>query len=261
MRVSGGEPPGEIYLAAGFGAGIAVLLVLHFALSGDSPGIQGAAKFLLDVDPGQAFNWKSLQNLMWLAFCVGLGDIVFRLRSVKDAERQLQSRLLPEEEGVIVQPKDLAPIFQSVRDTAGTAYLPAIILQCILQFQSTRSVGQANEVLTSQASLLSNRLDLRYTLLRYLSWLIPTLGFIGTVYGIALALNVAGAAPPEDPTLLKRLTDALSVAFYTTLLALLQSAVLVFLTQLVQKREEMTLNASIQYCLTNLINRLYAPGA
>jgi biopolymer transport protein ExbB/TolQ len=254
------EPSGARYLAVGLGVGLVFLIVLHLVLSGDSPGVQGLAKFLLDIDPGQAFNWKSLQNIMWLAFSVGLADVVFRFKSVSDAEKQLQSRFLPEEDGVIVQQKDLAPIYQRVRDAAGQAYLPAVILQCILQFQSTKSVAQSNEVLTSQAGLLSNRLDLRYTLLRYLSWFIPTLGFIGTVYGIALALNAAGLADPEDPKLLAILTGKLSVAFYTTLLALLQSAVLVFLTQWAQKREEMTLNSSVQYCLTNLINRLYAPG-
>ena len=49
----------------------------------------------------------------------------------------------------------------------------------------------------------------------------------------------------------------LGVAFNTTLLALLQSAVLVFALHVIQSREEIALNRAGQYCLDNLINRLY----
>ena len=87
---------------------------------------------------------------------------------------------------------------------------------------------------------------------------LPTLGFIGTIMGIADALAyAAGIDNPQDPTLLKEITKRLGVAFYTTLLALLQSAVLVFALHIAQGKEEMALNRSGQYCLDNLINRLY----
>ena len=45
----------------------------------------------------------------------------------------------------------------------------------------------------------------------------------------------------------------------TTLVALIMAAILVFLQNLIQGREENTLNRSCQYCLDNLINRLYSP--
>jgi biopolymer transport protein ExbB/TolQ len=88
-------------------------------------------------------------------------------------------------------------------------------------------------------------------------WLIPSLGFIGTVIGISLALNYAGNADFQDPSLLSELTKRLAIAFYTTLLALIQAAILVFLTHIIQAFEERTLNLIGQYCLDNLINRLY----
>ena len=57
------------------------------------------------------------------------------------------------------------------------------------------------------------------------------------------------------------LTGLLSVAFYTTLLALLLSAVLMFVLHLLQLREEGVLNRVGQYCLKNFINRLYEQGS
>ena len=113
--------------------------------------------------------------------------------------------------------------------------------------------------MNSSLELYMHEIDLRYNMLRYIMWLIPSLGFIGTVIGIALALNFAGAETTDfqDPKLLSKLADRLGVAFYTTLLALLQAAVLVFLMHLTQAREEKALNDAGQYCMDNLINRLY----
>ena len=62
---------------------------------------------------------------------------------------------------------------------------------------------------------------------------------------------------PRPQELLGQITGRLGVAFYTTLLALIQSALLVFALHIVQQKEEMALNQSGQYCLDNLINRLY----
>jgi biopolymer transport protein ExbB/TolQ len=54
-------------------------------------------------------------------------------------------------------------------------------------------------------------------------------------------------------------TERLGVAFATTLVALVQASILVFIQNIVQGREESALNKAGQYCLDNLINRLYSP--
>ena len=105
---------------------------------------------------------------------------------------------------------------------------------------------------------MQHEVDGRYSLLRYLVWVIPTIGFIGTVVGIATALGEAGDTQDfQDPALLGELTRNLGVAFYTTMLALVQSAILVLAQSVTQAREEGALNRAGQYCLDNLINRLY----
>jgi biopolymer transport protein ExbB/TolQ len=112
-------------------------------------------------------------------------------------------------------------------------------------------------VLNSTLELMAHRVDLRYQLLRYLSWAIPTVGFIGTVVGIASAL---GFINPDDMQM-ARITSSLAVAFDTTVIALLESAVVVFLLNMVQKEEELAVNRAGGYCLKNLINRLYVENA
>jgi len=60
----------------------------------------------------------------------------------------------------------------------------------------------------------------------------------------------------ESEDFLYQVTSRLGVAFTTTLLALVMSAVLVLLQSLVQAKEERALNEAGQYCLDNLILRL-----
>lgn len=110
-------------------------------------------------------------------------------------------------------------------------------------------------MLNSSLELIAHRVDLRYSLLRYLVWMIPTMGFIGTVVGIAAAL---GLIDPNNPDL-QVVTANLAVAFNTTIVALAESAVLVFLLGSTQRREEEAVNLAGSYCLKNLVNRLYAP--
>ena len=216
------------------------------------------------LDRGSSIYPFTIQNLMWVVFAVGIGETVIRLgRGSKELE-QLGAGLLPEDAATMLRAPDLATVYDRVRPRPATEqhYLQRLIARVVLQFQAGRSVEQANSLLNSSLELLQHEIELKYTVLRYLVWVIPTLGFIGTVVGIALALGEAGDIPDLDDAdqlqpWMQALTGRLGLAFNTTLLALLLSAVLVLLTHVAQQREESALNRSGQYCLDNLINRLY----
>jgi biopolymer transport protein ExbB/TolQ len=127
-----------------------------------------------------------------------------------------------------------------------------------LQFQSSRSIDQASTLLNTSIEMYLHEVDLRYNMLRYLTWLIPSLGFIGTVIGIGRALAYAGdPAHAQDSMLLNEVTRRLAISFDGTFLALVMAAPLVFLTNIAQSREEHALNLAGQYCLDNLVNRLF----
>jgi len=237
------------------GAGLVFILLLSLLL--DSGFF---ADFLLDRNTNWAPYPFTIQNVMWLVFFFGLGELYLRHESGSEDLRQISLGLLPEDETSLLRPKDLPALYRKVRqsDPDRRHFLQRMLTRCILQFQSSNSVDQANTLFNSSLELYQHEVELRYNMLRYIVWLIPTLGFIGTVVGIALALSDAGAAKDfQDPELLKVLTRSLGVAFYTTLLALMMSAVLVFLMHVVEGREERVLNTVGQYTLDNLINRLY----
>ena len=75
----------------------------------------------------------------------------------------------------------------------------------------------------------------------------------GLGIGLSLALHLIDPANMD----LAKVVGGLSVSFYTTLVALVASAVLAFVQHAVQEQEERALNAAGQYCLRNLINRVY----
>jgi hypothetical protein len=220
-----------------------------------------ASAIMLDINRS---SWPfTVQNVLWLAFFVGLGELVLRWLAGRLEEAQFGHDYLPLDEETVLRPgDDLTPIYRKVRASKhrDTCFLPRLIERCILNFNLGQSVDQTNSLLNSSLELFLHELDLRYNIVRYISWLIPSLGFIGTVVGIMMALNYAGdRVNAQSPDMLYQVTERLGVAFSTTLLALIMAAILVFLQNMIQGREERTLNRCGQYCLDNLINRLYAP--
>ena len=210
----------------------------------------------------------TIQNLTWIIFFGGCGELFVRIQRATVEDNQLKKNLLPEDDSTMLRSEDLGEFYEAANTNPRiqNCFLQRLISRTILQFQSSRSVDQANTLMNSSVELFQHELDLNYHMLRYIVWLIPTLGFIGTVVGIALALNETGASlssgaggvsMTQNPELLVAMTKNLGVAFYTTLLALLLSAVLVFILHVAQAREERALNKAGQYCLDNLINRLY----
>jgi biopolymer transport protein ExbB/TolQ len=205
----------------------------------------------------------TVQTVQWIVFALGLGELLVRAREAAAERAQLRAGYLPEDETTLLQGPDLRQIYATARrarEPGGTGhgrFLPRLIHRVVTQFQTMKSVDQANAVLNSSLELYLHEIDLRYTMTRYIIWAIPTLGFLGTVLGIALALDYAGSADMQDPHFLSGLTRELAVAFNTTLVALCMSTVLVLVQHIVQAAEERALNRSGQYCLDNLINRLY----
>ncbi len=218
------------------------------------------ADFLLDRNSRSLPYPVTVQNIMWIVFFIGAGELVVRYIQTNKEILQIHKNLLPEDDTTLLRKQDLGSLYKRVKGTMAEepCFMQRLLSRCILQFQVSGAIDKANSMFNSSLELFQHEIELKYNALRYIVWLIPTLGFIGTVVGIALALSDAGSAQNyQDPALLKQLTQSLGVAFYTTLLALLQSAVLMFALHVVQGMEEASLNKVGQYCLDNLINRLY----
>jgi biopolymer transport protein ExbB/TolQ len=108
----------------------------------------------------------------------------------------------------------------------------------------TPSASQLMEVNREASGLDQEHMAGRFTLTRYILYLLPVIGFIGTVEGISKALmNISKVLPlvkDLDAFLnnLTGVTSALQIAFDSTLLALFLSAALMLVQTLVYRKSE-----------------------
>lgn len=200
----------------------------------------------------------TIQNIEHVFFFIGLGELFVRWRVGVREMNFTRMGFLPEDPHTVLQARDLSTLRHRVANQSDGehGFLPSLIDLCILQFQSGRSVDQTVAVMSSSLELIEHRVDMRYGLVRYIAWLVPTLGFIGTVIGLGASL---GSVPADASKMnLADIAKDLSVGFDCTMVALVESAILVYVLHVVNEQEEKAVNLSGTYVLRNLINRLYA---
>jgi len=233
--------------------GIAIVILLNSIIEDESM----RARFIGYNKESNSY-FDSIQTIMWIVFFVSLGELFYRLLHVMMVEKGLKQSYLPDDGYTMIETSDLPNIAKKIEvDARIDGSLASFIKKLLMQFQSSHSIEQTLNMLNAQIEMRSSLIDLHYNIVRYLSWLIPTLGFIGTVVGIADALAYAGKVNGQGATFVADLTQKLAVAFDTTFVALIMSAIIVFLMHIIQGREESDLVESGQYCLDNFINRLY----
>jgi len=113
-----------------------------------------------------------------------------------------------------------------------------------LEETGSPSVSQLMELNREASGLDQEHASGRFTLTRYILYLLPVIGFIGTVEGISKALMNISKVLPMVKDLdgfmnnLTGVTSALQIAFDSTLLALFLSASLMLVQTLVFRRSE-----------------------
>jgi biopolymer transport protein ExbB/TolQ len=139
-------------------------------------------------------------------------------------------------------PKDClsSPLVQTLRSS-------------LWRYAATKNVQNLSDAIESNLNALAVRQDSENTMIRYLIWAIPSIGFIGTVRGIGDALSQADQALAGD---IAGMTDSLGVAFNSTLIALLISIFLMFLYHQLQRLQDSQILDTQEYCEKYLLNRI-----
>ena len=162
---------------------------------------------------------------------------------------------LPENAHISVENVDL--ISKRIRDEVPEIkqkyLLPTVLLGAIERFSATRSIQDASAVVHAMCESEAERVESELSIIRYIAWAIPAIGFIGTVRGIGDALAQAYKAVSGDIT---GVTQSLGVAFNSTLIALLISIVLMFIIHQIQLMQERLVLHTERYCDNMFIRRL-----
>lgn len=133
-------------------------------------------------------------------------------------------------------------------------------IRSAMEFVAQRgSAAGLDEYLRARSDADANAVEGSYSLIKFITWAIPILGFLGTVLGIAAA--VANVTPEQLATSIAGVTGGLAVAFDTTAVALMFSMCLMFLTFVVDRGEQRLLQAVDAYVEEHLVHRFERPAA
>lgn len=152
---------------------------------------------------------------LWVIAIIGLkAKIAFHER------RLLRQSLLDVADGTSILPEDTRQFvrpLQALPDSEQEYLLPRALLTALQRFGSTRNIQDVSNAVKEVCDNESDRLDSELSMVRYIIWAIPSIGFIGTVRGIGDALGQAHRAVEGD---IVGVTASLGVAFNSTFIAL-----------------------------------------
>lgn len=131
--------------------------------------------------------------------------------------------------------------------------LPYVLLRGLERYHLTGSVQETTETIMGRLQIAAEQQESELSMLRYLAWAIPSIGFIGTVRGIGVALMRADEALTGD---LSGVTGALGVAFNSTLVALFISILLMLLIHLLQSGQESLILRLQTICREKFLDKL-----
>ena len=187
-----------------------------------------------------------------------LAILVQKAMRLRREERLLDRDLVPLAEGIKILPDDVreyARQIQALPADERNGLLPRSLLAALHRFGATRSIADASASAHAVCEGEADRLDSELSLLRYIAWAIPAIGFIGTVRGIGDALAQAHRAMQGD---LSGVTAGLGTAFNSTLVALLLSLLLMFLLHHMQGEQERLVRDAESYLDERLVQSLRA---
>lgn len=141
--------------------------------------------------------------------------------------------------------------------SAQNKLLPAFVMTALQRFHATHSIQDASAAIQERSQLAADELESDLSLVRYIAWAIPSVGFIGTVRGIGDALAQADKAIQGDLT---GVTNALGLAFNSTLIALILSIVIMFMMHLLQSKQEGLIQDLQDYCRARIVDHMKVPA-
>lgn len=170
--------------------------------------------------------------------------------------RLLDMELVPIAEGMRILPEDtreFARQVQALPEEQQSSLLPRALLTALRRFSTTRNIQDVSSSTHTIFESEADRLESELSMIRYISWAIPSIGFIGTVRGIGEALAQADKAVQGD---IAGVTQSLGVAFNSTFIALLISIFLMFLVYQLQLLQERLVFDSENYVDDKLIRHM-----
>lgn len=199
------------------------------------------------------------QETCILLFLWALSMVGMKMSRTMKERALLDRELLQVSAGTSILPEDArqyARPIQALPDKEQSFLLPRALQAGLHRFGTTRSVQDVSATVRAICESESDRLESELAIVRYIAWAIPSVGFLGTVRGIGIALGQAQQAVNGD---ILGVTTSLGVAFNSTFVALVTSILLMFLLHQLSLIQDRLVLDTEHYCDEHLVRYLQVP--
>lgn len=208
-----------------------------------------------------------IPHIMTVGLMTGLALLLLRLPMLNREFRHLGYWRHTLHETDQLYPQDLDTMMKQADEQQGVGALGPSMVRVYLEQLLTRARTALNgtevDAIIDQIGTMERRkIDASHVPVRYLIWLIPTLGFLGTVLGISMAVSgfseviTRSQGMSDMQSHLVEICRELGVAFDTTFVALIYSSLIALMMAYVDRRELTLVNMTDELCASVLRPKL-----
>lgn len=223
-----------------------------------------------------------IQAATFACFFICIFGIHALSQRIQQEESAYLAKLLPETEQYVLYPEDVNRIKLEAIEAekrTGPRMLTDLVKQATTKFRADNSSGETLSIVETVSEMQRKSLEKEFWLISTCQTLIPTLGFLGTVWGMAAAIlsmgqvkpvasaiatsgATAGSVPaPAVPTVssndIQVLIDSMGTAFFTTIVAIVLGIIVSIMIKRLETRVEEFQTNMKRYVVENLVNRIH----
>jgi flagellar motor component MotA len=240
----------NLSLAAGISLLItATCMVIWAGTSQENSPTVHRLLMLLGAD---VLNGGYIQLFTYFAFFWAWFEVKDKLKAIARERKAFKMNFIPTHEKLVFLPEDVNNLkFKLIEFEKKEKYILSDLLKkATTKFRTTGSLSELIDIVSIQIEVSQEKAEGEQSVIRYLTWVIPSLGFIGTVIGISQSLVYANSGDME------KITSLLGVAFDTTLIALVLSVFLMWFVHKLQEETDRFHSDLKEFVIDNLINKI-----
>jgi biopolymer transport protein ExbB/TolQ len=201
---------------------------------------------------GDVKNGGYIQGFTYLAFFWAWFEVKEKLRVIERERKAFRLNMIPTGEKIVFMPSDVNTLkFKLIEFEKKEKYILSDLLKkACTKFHTSKSLSELIDIVSIQIEVSQEKAEGDQSIIRYLTWVIPSIGFVGTVLGISQALIIANSGD------MNKITSLLGVAFDTTLIALVLSIIIMWFVHRLQEESDRFHSDLKEFVIDNLINKI-----
>lgn len=267
----------NLQIAAGLGIAFFIAALVAFGYN-TAPAGSSLETFFFAL--GGKLPEGIIQAATFACFFIAIFGVVAMNRKIQQEETAYMAKLLPESEQYVLYPEDVSRIKLETIDVEkriGPTMLTDLIKQATTKFRAENSSGETLSIVETVSEMQRKSMEKEFWLISTCQTLIPALGFLGTVWGMAAAILSMGQAKPASPAIasasagtatplptpavtstdIQALIDSMGTAFFTTIVSIVLGIIVSIIVKRLETRVEDFQTNMKRYVVENLVNRIH----